>query len=110
MTLRRSDFSTGTTSDSYNARNRSTSARRAGISDVLQIVSNPAGTSEVPLQFAMRGGMRKIHQRGIHLAEKLAETAQQLRSVRIYFGEDSSGNVGEQPEQALRSVGERRRP
>ena len=80
-----------------------------GTLDVLEIVANPAGLREIPFQFAMRSGMRKIGQRSVHLAEKFAEAAQQIRSVRIYFGEDGSVNKREQPEEALRSVGERSR-
>jgi len=64
-----------------------------GIVDVAQIISNPTGASEVPFQLPMRGRMGKIRQSGIHLPEKLAEAAQQLRCVRIYFGEDRSGNI-----------------
>ena len=48
--------------------------------------------------------MRKIRQRGIHLAEKPAETAQQILAMRIYFGEYRAGNISQQPEKALRAT------
>ncbi len=75
-----------------------------GIPDVSQIISNPACAREVPFQFPLGGRMRKIREGSFHLAEKLAETAQQLRTAGICFGEDGSRNIREQPEKALRSI------
>ncbi len=76
------------------------------ISDVPQMVSNPRSAGEVPFQFAVCRRMRKIRQRGIHLAEKSAETAQQILAVRIYFREYRSRNIGQKPEKTLRSIRE----
>src|SRR5690348_4759013 len=56
----------------------------------------------------MRGRMRKTQQRRVHLAKKLAETAQQLGAVWIYFGENCSRHIREQPNQALGSIRKRR--
>ena len=75
---------------------------------MLQIAANPTGAREVPFQFAMCGGMREIRERGIQLAKKSSQAAQQLRGVRIYFGEDRSRNISEEPDEAFRSIGERR--
>src|SRR5580704_4647747 len=79
-----------------------------GITNVMQMVSNPVGASEVPFQFPLGGWMRKICEGGIHFAEKLAAVMQQLQSVRVYFCENRARNIREHPEEALRSIGQDR--
>src|SRR5216683_1033162 len=72
--------------------------------DVLEIIADPPGTLQVPLQCAMRSGMREILQCAIHPAQQIAEAGKQFGGVGARFREKSSRNVGEQPSEVGRAI------
>src|SRR5690349_21683935 len=51
--------------------------------NILQVVANPIGILQVPLQYAMRGGMSEVGQRTIQRTNRKAQAMKQCRCVGI---------------------------
>ena len=56
------------------------------ICDRAEMLANPAGAREIPLELTLRGGMRKIDQRSVDLPEQPANAVQQLGAMRAGLG------------------------
>src|SRR5689334_11708613 len=52
----------------------------------------------------MRGGVGKIGECLIHFSKKFAKTLEKRRAVRANFCKDPPGEVGEQPNEAVRVI------
>ena len=70
------------------------------IRNMLKNALYPRGPRRIPLQFPVRCRMRKGLQRGIHLAQKPPNVAEELRRVRAHFRENSSIHESQQPHEA----------
>src|SRR5690348_4958887 len=72
--------------------------------DVSEVAANPGGAGQIPLQFAMRGGVGKIGECIIHFSKKVAETPEERWAVRANICQNSSREVGDQPNKAVRVI------
>src|SRR5208283_2340960 len=74
------------------------------IVNVQKIVACPQRTGEIPLQFPIRGGMRKAEQSGIDLCEEGAEGSKDFGGTRFGVGESHARKKGKKPNEPAAAV------
>ena len=69
-----------------------------------QKFTGPQRAAEIPLEFALRGGVREIKQSCVECSKEATEACAQFSGLRLHPGKSATGQKGEEPDESLDAV------